>query len=231
MIVNRRLKEILNSRQDISDYLFHFTKRRDAIDTFKSILSDRAIKDVNRVGYLCFSEAPLTMLPSMFRIFEKFENPLYAPFGIGIKKDVFYKAGGRPVIYGDREEERMLPAKLRWRFEYMHPDCYDFSWLREWRISCPIYDLNFNDAFAVVGKKDDIFKMQSFFFELDDIDIDSQPEDKGVLTECVAYFTRKYKVVSIEEVEEVNTMTKQELVELLNNQDDQYCESLGSTWN
>lgn len=230
MIVNRTLLEILNSRQDISDYLFHFTKRRDAIDSFKSILLDNAIKDIKGVGYLCFSETPLTMLPSMFKIFEKYEDPLYAPFGIGIKKDVFYKAGGRPVIYGDQEEKLMLPEKLKWRFVYMHPDRYDYSWLREWRIPCSKYELNFKDSFAVVGRKDDVFNMHSLFLELDDIDIDSQPEDGGVLTEYIASFTRKYKVVSMEEIEEVNNMTKQELTELLNNQDDQYGASLGSTW-
>ena len=41
-------------------------------------------------GYICLTEAPITMLPTMFDIFRKYDEPMFAPYGIGIKKNVFY---------------------------------------------------------------------------------------------------------------------------------------------
>ncbi len=224
------IREIFNSRQDISDYVFHFTKRQNAKETLKSILKDNAIKDIRGNGYMCFSEAPITMLPSMFKIFKQYTNPLYAPYGIGIKKDAFYKKGGKPVIYGDLKDRQLIPNELKWRFEYYNPDSYDFSWLREWRILTSKYELNFNDSFVIIDTRKDYTEMQPFFLKLDDIDIDSQPEDGGILTEYTAYFTRMKKVVIMEDINELNSMSKQKLKEFLKYQDDQYSCPLGATW-
>ena len=53
---NQTLLNILASREDISDYLFHFTKGKNAFETLTAILNDGILKDVNNQGYLCFSE-------------------------------------------------------------------------------------------------------------------------------------------------------------------------------
>ena len=98
--MNRTLIKILQSRDDISDYVFHFTKHHNAKETLKTILEQECIKDINKNGYICFSESPLSLLPSMFQLFKKHYNPMYAPYGIGIRKDIFWEMGGRPVIYG-----------------------------------------------------------------------------------------------------------------------------------
>jgi len=72
--------------------------------------------------------------------------------------------------------------------------------------------------------------MHDVFFELDDIDIDAEPEDGGCLSFYTGYFNRKFKVVSIEEIQEINNMTKQQLETLLANQGEQEAHYLGSTW-
>ena len=45
--MNKTLLEILQSREDISDYVFHFTKHANAYETLQTILDGKAIKDVN----------------------------------------------------------------------------------------------------------------------------------------------------------------------------------------
>lgn len=228
--MNKTLYEILQSRQDLSDYVFHFTKNKNAKNTLREIIQDGEIKDINNNGYICFSEAPVTVLPPMFDVFRKYNDPMYAPYGIGIKKDFIYNEGGRPVIYGNQEEALMLPHKLLWRFVNFAPNKYDFTWLREWRIPKTQINLNFNNCIAIVDKKKDITDMHDVFFELDDIDIDAEPEDGGCLSFDTGYFNRKFKVVSIEEIQEINNMTKQQLETLLANQGEQEAHYLGSTW-
>ncbi len=96
--MNQTLVKILQSREDISDYVFHFTKHHNAKETLSNILEEESIKDIKNSGYICFSESPLPLLPSMFQLFKKYKEPMYAPYGIGIRKDIFWKMGGRPVI-------------------------------------------------------------------------------------------------------------------------------------
>jgi hypothetical protein len=72
--------------------------------------------------------------------------------------------------------------------------------------------------------------MRDYFFEIDDIDFDSQPEDGGQFTEITGYFSRKIKVISMEEIKETTHMSKQQSASLLKEQSNQYGCSLGSTW-
>lgn len=222
--------DIIKTREDISDYVYHFAKNDNAKQTLISILSENTVKDINRHGYICFTEAPLTMLPAMFAHFEKFERPMYAPYGIAFKKALFYQNGGRPVIYGDQQDKKLLPKELMWRFEFLYPGTYDFSWLREWRIPLSALQLNSKDCFAIVKTRQDEEGMRDCFFELDDIDFDTQPEDGGQFTEVTGYFNRKMKVVSLEEIKDTTHMSKQQLARLLKEQSNQYGCSLGSIW-
>lgn len=226
----KTLLEILQSREDLSDYVFHFTKGRNAKDTLVKILCNGSIKDINKKGYICFSETPITMLPSMFQLFKRYDDPLYAPYGIGIRRNKLYDAGGRPVIYGVHEERALLPPELQWRFVPLYPDCYDFSWLREWRIPVAEFRLTYNNCFVVVDTEKDCNSMEELLLKLDDVDIDAQPEDGGIHTEYIGYFSRNYKVVAMEEIEKTNRIEKKQFENILNEQDNQFGRLLGSTW-
>ena len=84
--MNQTLIEILRRREDLSDYAFHFSKGSEAKETLKKILNEGQIKDKRNNGYICFSDSPLTMLAPMFGLFERYTDPLYAPYGIGIRQ-------------------------------------------------------------------------------------------------------------------------------------------------
>ena len=51
-MVNSTLKAILAAREDISDYLFHFTRGSKAFETLLRILADGELKDIKRNGYI-----------------------------------------------------------------------------------------------------------------------------------------------------------------------------------
>lgn len=211
------IKEIINSREDLSNYLFHFTKGGDAKNTLMTIVKDGIIKDINNTGCLCFADAPVTMLAPMFEIFKRYKSPLYAPYGIGIKKDYIYQLGGRPVIYGDDKENRTLPQNLRWRYEYYHPQVHDFTWLREWRVQKSSVELSFDNCFIIVDTNQDIEEMW-YLTNTIDVDIDAQPEDGGFQTEYSVYLSKKYRMVSMEDIATICLMDKKELMKELSKQ-------------
>lgn len=226
--MNKTLQEILSIREDISDYVFHFTKGVEGLSTLITILKQKKIKDIHGTGFICFSEAPITMLPPMFNLFKRYPIPMYAPYGIGIPKEVLFRIGGRPVIYGDDADLVFLPEEMAWRFVKYEPRTNDFSWLREWRL--PHSELNLNkDSLIIIDRHEDLDKISEFVFELEDIDIDAEPEDGGCTTFYTGLFSRKYKVVSIEDISEVNRMTKERFNEYLISQQDLEEISLGST--
>lgn len=216
--MNKTLSEILNSREDLSDYLFHFTKGRSAKETLMSIINDNAIKDVNHTGRICFTESPVTMLAPMFSIFKRYTNPMYAPYGIGIRKSLIYEMGGRPVIYGDSADQRGLPNSMQWRFELFAPRQHDFTWLREWRLQKTNIELSFDNCFVIVDTNNDILESRHLFYDVDDVDIDAQPEDGGVRTEYNIYCSRKYKVVSMDDIIKVCLLNKNQLQKELSKQ-------------
>ena len=111
--MNTTLIEIIKSREDLSDYLYHFTKGSAAFDTLIKIIESNAIKDINKRGKICFTEAPLVLLSNMFKIFDKYTDPLYAHYGIAIKKDILFELGARPVIYGTDDDELHLSDKIK----------------------------------------------------------------------------------------------------------------------
>lgn len=130
-------------RNDISEYLIHFTKDTDensAIFNLNSILQQKTIYGGTghirgRHKCVCFSEAPLDAVR------DGLVNPSYyskySGFGIMIKKDWLFRHGGRPVIYGPEDELNVLPADLQWRTVRFNPlltPAIDFTWEREWRL-------------------------------------------------------------------------------------------------
>lgn len=216
--MNKTLASIVKSREDVSDYLYHFTKGSNAFDTLKTITQSNSIKDVNKRGCICFTEAPLTMLGEMFKIFEKFPEPMYAPYGIAIKKEYLFSLGARPVIYGDANEKLLLDESLRWRFEEYKPLSKDFSWLREWRISEAEISLIRENCFVVTKTK---FELEDTVFSSDniiDVDFDGCVADGGYWGTATGIIERGFKGISIEDIEELNKLSKNELERLLNGQ-------------
>lgn len=226
--MNNTLCEILNSREDLSKYLFHFTKGRNAKDTLISIINDGRIKDINQTGRICFSEAPVTMLAPMFDVFRCYPQPMYAPYGIGILKEFIYQKGGRPVFYGDKTDGKILPKVLKWRYELYDPDKHDFSWLREWRLPEAEVELLFDNCFFIVDTNNDIEELWHLINTID-VDVDAQPEDGGVNSMYSVYLSKRYRMISMEDISKVCMINKKELQKELSKQSEEDC-IRGSSW-
>lgn len=214
--MNSTTQLILDSREDISDYVFHFTKSKNAFNNLISIITDGGIKDINNNGYICFSEAPLIMLPKMFEIFRKYENPLYAPYGIGIKKEFFYNLGGRPVFYGDDADYKKLDSiGLGWRFVHYIPNKLDFSWLREWRINSS--KINLDPQYMFVITNQDV-ERSIVLNQTGNIDFDGCIEDGEFHGYALGDFELLYRQVSLECIKSGEIQSKIQLEGKLNNQ-------------
>ncbi|MCB0482709.1 MAG: hypothetical protein KDC83_14870 [Flavobacteriales bacterium] len=146
--MNKTLQKIQQSRPDLSDYLYHFTKGSKASETLWKIIGDEKILDPLNRGVICFTEAPIYQMLDMFKIFEGYKEPMYAPFGIAIPKWKLYSLGARPVIYGPQSELSLFPDDLKWRYEPIEKK-HDFSWLREWRINTSEVSFQLDDIFIV----------------------------------------------------------------------------------
>lgn len=231
--MNETLQDILQSREDISDYVFHFCKKHNAKETLEKILSENKIRDISDKGYICFSESPITMLSPMFEIFTKYHDPLYAPFGIGIKKDVLFSIGGRHVIYGDDNDFALLDKSIQWRFVKYTPQSYDFSWLREWRINVKEIDLskiNNNSIVVIVDTNQNIIDLEDYLLDLVDMEIDAEPDDGGCTTSYTGVFERKLKVISMEDIKKTNNCSKEDISQMIEEQQDYKRYYLGSKW-
>lgn len=145
------------SREDISEYLIHFTKGDDehaAFDRIRTILAEqRLVGSSNNIrgGHkcVCFSEAPLAALEKGLLNSSAYSR--YSPFGILFNKIWIYEQGGRPVIYQLRDEYEQLPESHSWRhvtYDPVSKPTVDFTWEREWRISAE--ELRFDGSHAAV---------------------------------------------------------------------------------
>ncbi len=207
---------IIASREDISEYLFHFTKGKEAISTLKNILSQQSLKKGEK-NPICFTETPLFFLPKMFELFIKSypHNPMYAPYGIGFKKDYIFALGGRPAIYWKKEEMDLLPEELKWRFvEYNH-NYKDFTWLREWRINIPELFFDKNDCIIITRNEAQLFELTQEEGELEEFIIDYIKDGQYIIESHQARIPMKhYKGVNLECINEW-CQTKQDLNDLL----------------
>ena len=169
-----------------------------------------------------FTEAPLLSLTRMFKVFDKYPTPMYAAYGVAIKKDLVYELGGRPVIYGSNEEQKYLDPMIRWRFESFKPGEKDFTWLREWRLARPTLSLPADQVFFITKEKD----LEILFDVANvDIDIDGDWADGQFHPYALGTAKRRYKGISIEELEQASNMSKAELELIIAKQDDSDSES------
>lgn len=219
-MINQTLLKIIGSREDISNYLFHFTKGASAIDSLGSIVRDETIKDIKGRGVICFTEAPVLMLDEMFNLFETYPGPMYARYGIAIRKEDLYKLGARPVIYGAEEEKSLLHEDIKWRFEKYIPNIRDFSWLREWRIKRGEIRLENDLDFFIITKTST--ELTAFTFDsenIGDIEFDVDVEDGGeVHGYAYTSIPRNNKGISFEDIWSLKSLSKHEIDKLLNKQ-------------
>ena len=208
--------DIKNVREDITDYVYHFTKGNNAFETLQMILEDGYLRDMHKrekEDYrICFTEAPLKVQPEMFRILSKEDSPLYAPYGIGIKKELLYFWGARPVIYGKNEEQILLPDELEWRFVSYVPNKYDYSWLREWRLPQKEFQVTPQNCIVIVKNKEEC----EMLFEQSDFIMDGDVDDGEFHCLPLLESRRRFRGVSLEEVEELKG--KREIETMINKQ-------------
>lgn len=201
-------KKIISTREDLSDYLFHFTKGPDAFNTLCEILRSGEIKDIKKRGFLCFTETPLSMLRPMFEYYtHNFpDNPQLAPYGIGINKNLFFQKGGRPVIYGAKDEKKLLDSSIHWRFVETNLPIPDFSWLREWRIKRSKISFSNKGVIVITNTESE---QDILGHELKNYSPYNYPDKEGIFLDI----RRVYLGVSMEKIKEFNT--KQDLQDLL----------------
>lgn len=212
--MNNGLVKFYELREDMSNYLFHFTKGKDAYLALEKILSERILLDKNGNGYICFTEAPICMLADFFKyICNQYTVPkIIAPYGIGIKKDLLFKNGARPVIYGTHDEKALLPEELQWRHVDMNLPNYDFSWLREWRLKLKDgkRGIRFTpDQVVVITRTQD---QQMLFCETEV----NNPDEYEELDESMIEFKQIYRGFSFDEIDQYDT--KQKIEELFQQQ-------------
>lgn len=133
-------KEIIKQRTDMSEYLFHFTSE----SRFWSILEAGYLKATYapRGGIMrptiygpypaaCFSEMPIS------NFFQSLIESRYwqSRWFIVLPKQVLYKYGGRPVLYGDLSFKDRLQPEDKYLFSHFNPnELTDWSHEREWRV-------------------------------------------------------------------------------------------------
>lgn len=213
-MVNQTLLKIRDLREDISEFLFHFTKGGDAFETLQKILDEGKLRSFNEDRYICFTEAPITMLCGFFKYVERtYSAPtIIAPYGVGIKKDVLFQKGARPVIYGTREEKKLLPEKLQWRHVNMNLPDYDFSWLREWRIKCNYIKFKPEHIIVITRTTDEQLLLHKVIID--------NPDNYSKIDESMVDFQRIYRGVSLEELNN-SVNNKRDLAILLENQEEE----------
>jgi hypothetical protein len=214
--MRKTLLEIMQKREDLSDYLFHFTKGEQGLATLNKIIESNAVIDIGNKGVICFTEAPITLLSPMFDIFNRYPQPMYAQYGIAIHKEHLYNLGARPVIYGTKDEVDLLDAKLRWRFEEYIPNKKDFTWLREWRIPKNKVDLDKDKCFVITKTG---LELDDITAEFLDIHFDGCVSDGQFSGDVIGLIQKKFKGISFEDLAILPTLSKTEITKLLAKQD------------
>ncbi|WP_300131462.1 hypothetical protein [uncultured Barnesiella sp.] len=198
-------ENLVKNRNDLSPYLFHFTKGEDAYDKLTNILDQLKLTSSTH-NYICFTETPITHFRENLLYMNSFYNPMLSFYGIGFRRDLLIKDfGAKSVIYGDKMDEvNLKKIDMDWRFEELNVLTHDFTWLREWRIR---HEFDFSsispEDIIIIAKTDDEVKNLCSLQELEDIDYEYEPE----IGECTIWpmFSniRGWKGISIEHVEKL----------------------------
>ncbi len=198
---------IRKTRKDLSPYLFHYTNNIDALAILKLIIDEMKLKSKESI---CFTEAPLTSSISLFKYFQRFQptlanpnfKPMFQPYGIGISRDFLFKKGARPLIYGTDRELKLIPDELQWRCLLLNPNCYDFSWLREWRMHSEEFDFSTckDEIIVIAPTKDELTYLigdENF-----DVDFSYEHETGNAIPYIITTKTRVFKGIALDEIKE-----------------------------
>ena len=205
IVIMNPSENLVKNRNDLSPYLFHFTKGEDAYDKLTNILDQLKLTSSTH-NYICFTETPITHFRENLLYMNSFYNPMLSFYGIGFRRDLLIKDfGAKSVIYGDKMDEvNLKKIDMDWRFEELNVLTHDFTWLREWRIR---HEFDFSsispEDIIIIAKTDDEVKNLCSLQELEDIDYEYEPE----IGECTIWpmFSniRGWKGISIEHVEKL----------------------------
>lgn len=222
--MKKTLARILKSREDLSEFLFHFTSGSNAPQTLEKNIENNCLLDVKSKSVLCFTEAPLTSLPEMFKIFEDYHKPMYSPYGIAVRRDYLFRIGGRPVIYGTIEDKEFLHEEIQWKFEEFNPDKKDFTWLREWRLKEGKLELDSDNFFIITKYKTELFDHMFNPEDIIDVEFDGCVADGCYMGDATGITARRFKGISIQDLQELETMSKNDIKKILELQ------SFDDTW-
>lgn len=209
-------------RRDISELLFHFTRKpkdayvrwntlgggqvtkpSSALAVLEKILSEGNLKGTSTWTYgencVCFTEAPITEFNSIFSLVKiaalKKERPRYEPYGIAVSKNWLFQKGGRPVIYDQPQALENLPEDIRYRFVPYDPGKgINYTWEREWRIKADALSLDPRHTLVIVPTANEAFGIVYGFAGMEpDVDIeDGEPYIWG------AYHKPRWLAVSLD---------------------------------
>lgn len=135
-----KIRDIINE----SPYIYHFFRGENAFERWITALCNMSIDAcpandlLKEEGAVCFTEVPISVMVKYLGI----KKAMFSGYAIGFNRDMMYKLGARPVIYGDADEGKELSEKLHWRYVNMDVDKNDFSWQREWRCKGPVFDFS-----------------------------------------------------------------------------------------
>ena len=198
-------ENLVKNRNDLSPYLFHFTKGEDAYNKLVNILNQLKLISSTH-DYICFTETPITHFRENLLYMNRFYKPMLSFYGIGFRRDLLIKNfGAKSVIYGDKMDEANLKnVDMDWRFEELNVLTHDFTWLREWRIR---HEFDFSsispEDIIVIAKTDDEVKNLCSLQELEDIDYEYEPEIGKCTIWPMFSNIRGWKGISIEHVEKL----------------------------
>lgn len=182
-------RDRISRRSDFTSRITHLTKgntEEEAFENLKSILVDKKLN--GGIGYVnggipvvCLQETPLSsiaenLLYEEYLREEKSSNKIrYMAFGLRFTKLLIYSNGGRPVIYGDKQELiDMLPAEEYWRIVDMKltdpESIVDWSHEREWRIKNEL-SFEYDQTEVIVPTRKYYKELVSYCEENDRIDI------------------------------------------------------------
>lgn len=189
-------------RRDLGNLVVHWTRARwnwgkieaDAFQVLCEILKEGRLRGSHggiKGSYrcVCFTEAPVSELATLFKISELTPGTRYEPFGIAVSKIWLFEQGGRPVIYQPAEDFELLPEDLRWRhcrYELCRdPEkTIDFTWEREWRIQTEALELEPKETLVIVPTRQHAYDAMINFLEEDE---ERYPEPKW-MTVSLDYF-------------------------------------------
>lgn len=213
-------EEIRAARDDLTDYVVHFTKHafishvhHPAKERLKLILRSGCIKpSFARMGNrykrepqstikgpnpaVCLTEQPLAA-------FLKTPHKRYSNYGIAYHKVAIYNAGARPVLYAAESELAKLPDSLKYlwvRYMPIFPGQgeypIDYTWEREWRYDRDLKVLLDTDwmrpakGAIIVERDDDVNEFGALLSEL----AESGNDWANHLTRILSLETAKRKI-------------------------------------